>query len=109
MINYQPGELLLIAFPFAGGSQGKTRPALVLLDTGDADVLVARITTQGHHSSFDVPLTDWQAAGLRVPSVVRLHKLATLEKQLVIQQLGHLQSGDRQKIGAILSQTYSAW
>jgi mRNA interferase MazF len=41
MINYQPGDLVLVAFPFTGGGS-KVRPALVLLDTGDDDILVAR-------------------------------------------------------------------
>lgn len=45
MTNYQPGDLVLIAFPYAGGMQSKQRPGLVILDTGDADVVVARVTT----------------------------------------------------------------
>ena len=41
MIAYQPGDLVLVAFPFSTGAQTKNRPALVVLDTGDVSVAVA--------------------------------------------------------------------
>ena len=46
MTVYQAGDVVLVAFPFSSGSSVKARPALVVLDTGDSDVVVARITTQ---------------------------------------------------------------
>ncbi|MCI2431003.1 type II toxin-antitoxin system PemK/MazF family toxin [Candidatus Acetothermia bacterium] len=109
MTNYQPGDLLLIAFPYARGTQTKNRPALIILDTGNADVVVARVTTQMHQTLYDVTLTDWQGAGLLAPSVVRLHKLATLEKALVRHRLGSLQSADRQRVSTVLRQTFGTW
>jgi mRNA interferase MazF len=108
-INYQAGELVLIDFPFTTGAQSKVRPALVLLDSGDADVLVARITTQSVTTLYDVPLTDWQQAGLLAPSAVRLHKLVTSAKHRVNRVLGRLTPGDHQKISAVLMQTFGAW
>ena len=44
MQNDRFGEVVLLAFPFAGRRESKRRLALVLLDTGNADILVARIT-----------------------------------------------------------------
>jgi len=96
-------------FPFAHGTQTKKRPALVILDTGDADVLVARVTTQTHQTSYDIPISDWQGAGLLLPSVVRLHKLATLEKTLIGRHLGHLQPVDHQRISATIQQICEVW
>lgn len=107
--NYQAGELVLIDYPFTTGTQFKLRPALVLLDTGDADVLVARITTQSVTTPFDVPLTDWQSAGLLAPSTVRLHKLVTSAKFRVNRLLGHLEPGDRQKVSVVLQQLFGSW
>src|SRR5437588_8585715 len=100
--NYQPGNLILVDFPFAGGRQAKTRPALVILDTGDADLVVARVTTQSVSASLDVPITDWQGAGLLAASMVRLHKLATLEKPLVHRVLGSPQQSDRNQVPAVM-------
>ncbi len=94
MDTYHLGEVLLVAFPFSDQHGAKRRPALVLLDAGDADVLVARITSQPVGSEHDVPLAEWRQAGLALPSIVRLHKLATLEKRLVQRRLGALSAGD---------------
>ena len=109
MINYQPGELLLIAFPYTAGAQTKSRPAMVVLDAGDADIVVARVTTQSGHDNHDVLLQDWKDAGLLAPSTVRLHKLATLEKTLVQRRLGCVQNEDRVAIGAAMQRIFGTW
>jgi mRNA interferase MazF len=109
MMSYQPGDVVLIAFPYTGGAQTRMRPALVILDTGDADVLVARITTQLHQTPHDVTIADWRGAGLLAPSVVRLHKLAALEKALIRRRLGTLPPAERQLVAVLLRQTYGSW
>ncbi len=107
--NFQPGDLVLLAFPYTSGTQSKDRPALILLDTGDADVVVARVTTQPASTRFDVSLAEWQASGLLALSTVRLHKVATLEKSRIRRVLGALQPADRQRVSAILNQMYASW
>ena len=64
MTNFQVGDLVLVEFPFTVSGPGKPRPALVILDTGDADVLVARVTTQAQTTAWDVLISGWQQAGL---------------------------------------------
>lgn len=109
MTTYQPGDLVLVAFPLVGGGPARVRPALVLLDTGDADVLLARVTSQAHATPFDVAIADWQGAGLLGPSTVRLHKLATIEKTLIQRQVGSLQPADRASVAAVLNQAFANW
>jgi mRNA interferase MazF len=104
MPTYQSGDVLLLSFPFVDAENSKRRPALVLLDTGDNDVVVVRITGQIQATSFDIELLDWQQAGLRLPSFVRVHKIATLEKQLAERQLGTLSLRDWQQVQATLQQ-----
>ena len=87
MKSYHSGEIVLLSFPFTDVTGVKRRPALVLLDTGDADIIVARVTSQAVQTIFDVELVEWQQAGLLLPSVVRVGKLATLEKRLVQQNM----------------------
>jgi len=70
---------------------------------------VARVTTQAVSSSQDVPITDWQGAGLLAASIVRLHKLATLEKSLVHRVLGSHQPADRNQVSAVMKQIYGNW
>jgi mRNA interferase MazF len=109
MTTYSPGEIVLIAFPHTTGMGTVNRPALVILDSGDADMVVARMTTQPHYTAYDVPITDWSSAGLLSPSWVRLHKLAALEKSLVNRRLGSLQPADYQQVSAVMRQIYGAW
>lgn len=95
MTSCQTGDIVLVSLPDSSGSMGKQRPALVIADTADDDILVARITTQLYSSQFDIKLNDWQIEGLLAQSVVRLHKLATIEKRLVSRKMGVLTPSDR--------------
>jgi len=108
MQNYRFGEVVLLAFPFASRREVKRRPALVLLDTGNADILVARITSRDVDTDYDVRLADWDQAGLLLPSVIRLHKLATLQKSLVERQLGTLTQEDLSKVSAKIQQIFAS-
>lgn len=109
MINCRTGEILLVTFPFVHGDRGKQRPALVLADAGDEDVLVARVTTQDRHTGFDVVLSDWKSAGLLAPSVARIHKLATIHKSLVKRRLGSLTEKDRTGVAKVLGILWQQW
>ncbi len=109
MTSYPIGDLLLVDFPFTASGPGKPRPALVILDTGDADVVLARVTTQPHSTPWDVPISAWQHAGLLAPSIVRLHKLATLVKSRIHKQLGSLAAADRQSVASVLQRIAAAW
>jgi mRNA interferase MazF len=98
-----------VDFPFTTSGPAKARPALVVLDTGDADVVLARVTTQAQNTPFDVAISGWQQAGLLAPSTVRVHKLATLAKSRVRRHLGSLAVGDRQQVIAVLQSIAASW
>jgi len=106
MQNYSFGEVVLLEFPFVEQQEVKRRPALVLLDTGDADILVARITSQDVTTEYDVIPVDWRQAGLLLPSVIRLHKMATLQKKLVERRLGVLTPKDKSNVQAKVQQIW---
>lgn len=84
------GDIVLLQFPFTDGKTFKKRPALVIKDTEDGDILVCRITSQIYDSQFDIIINDWQEAGLKLPSVIRVHKMATLEKNMVEVVMGKI-------------------
>lgn len=84
------GEIVLIPFPFTDLSGIKNRPALVLVN-GESDITVSFITTQiKWQEDFDVKIEPTQANGLKRTSLIRLSKLATIDKDLVIGKLGNL-------------------
>ncbi|MBI1748096.1 MAG: type II toxin-antitoxin system PemK/MazF family toxin [Acidobacteria bacterium] len=64
MTDYEAWEIVLVDFPQRGLTQTKKRPALVVLDIGDADVALAPITTKERLGSGDYKLKDWQSGGL---------------------------------------------
>jgi len=57
-MGYQGGEMVLLSFPFTDATARRRRPALVLLDTGDEDMVVARITSQPLRTPFDVEIIE---------------------------------------------------
>ncbi len=93
-------EIYLCDFPFTSGAQSKKRPCLVLFDLG-SDVLISRITSVPHTEIYDLPIRDWQPAGLLKPSTVRLARLVTIERVLLLKQLGVLSSFDQEAIAAL--------
>jgi mRNA interferase MazF len=109
MTTYSPGAIVLLDYPYTTGSKTKSRPVLVLLDCGDGDVVVAKLTSKPARSRYDVAITDWHIAGLRVPSIVRIDKLITAEKSLVRYTFGSVSARDRKSIGAVLTTLFSAW
>ncbi len=108
MENYHSGEIILVSFPFSDAIGTKRRPALVIFDCGDEDVIVARISSQSVLSVFDVELSDWRLSGLLFPSIVRINKLATLEKRLIERRLGKLTEKDRVQIHEIMQDICAA-
>ena len=76
----------------------KKRPALVIIDANDGDVVVARITSRIVNTDFDVIINDWRVAGLLTPSIVRLHKIVTLELSLVNRKIGELSTANLQNV-----------
>ncbi|MEG3839687.1 type II toxin-antitoxin system PemK/MazF family toxin [Microcoleus sp. herbarium14] len=108
MPNYQSGEVLLLALPFADVTTSKLRPVLVLLDTEDEDIVVARVTSQTTRTVFDVEIVEWEQAGLLRSSVVRLHKVNTIEKRLVNRRLGILTASDWTQVRERIQQIWSS-
>lgn len=91
----QRGDVVIAAFPFTDLSATKRRPALVLAAT-TLDVILAFISSvlPVTFKSNEIPLiptdTDFIQTGLKVPSILRLDKLATIDKQLITRRIGKL-------------------
>ena len=52
------------------------------------------VSGQAARVTYDVTLADWQKAGLRLPSVVQVEKLASIEKSTVLRRLGKVTTND---------------
>jgi mRNA interferase MazF len=92
------GDIILLSFPFTDLKGKKIRPALVLF-VSDLDVIVAFITTQFKwQNSCDILLEPNDLNGLKKTSLVRVSKITTIDKDLILGKLGQLDSFDMQKI-----------
>ncbi len=65
---------------------------------GDGDTVVCRVTSKLYDTDFDVLVAEWQAAGLKLPSVIRVHKIATLDSKLVEVKMGHINDEAKQQV-----------
>jgi len=84
------GDIVLVPFPFTDLSGNKNRSVVVLIESED-DVTVCFITTQlKFQSEYDIFLQPTKLDGLKQNSLIKLHKLATLDNELVIGRLGML-------------------
>jgi mRNA interferase MazF len=92
------GKIVLLPFPFIDLASAKLRPALVLYE-GKLDVVVAFISSKipSELSKTDVLVIkddpDFGKTGLKVGSVIKLDKIATVFKDLVVGELGELSDG----------------
>lgn len=103
----RPGEVVLIRIDFHITPGGKVRPAVVLLDAGDDDLVVAPVTSQQRNTEFDLALRQWHEAGLNVASTVRVHKLTVLAKDEIVHRIGELAAPDRTALAEILRRAFS--
>ncbi|NJO90785.1 MAG: type II toxin-antitoxin system PemK/MazF family toxin [Chloroflexia bacterium] len=97
------GDIVLLKFPFTDTKTFKKRPALIINDLNDDDVIVCRITSKIYKTPFDVYIDNWEKSGLRLPSVIRVHKLATLEKDMVEIVMGKIHNSLKEKIRTIIT------
>ena len=97
MTPIEPGDVLLVPFPFTDQTAVKQRPAGVLdgraYNDAHRDVILAPITGRFSGSTDEVTLVDWPAAGLAKSSVVKPLS-ATFEITLVRRKLGRLAPAD---------------
>ncbi len=95
---YKKGTVILVPFPFTDLSKSRVRPAVVLSHdkiAGD-DVIVAFISSvmpsRLMRSEYRIDLNHphFSDTGLKVPSIIRCDKIATLDKKIILGELGFL-------------------
>ena len=84
------GSIVLARFPFTDLSDDKRRPALVVSRDNHrrADLVVCFITSVPRAGPDMALIAPTPGTGLKVPSVVRFDKLATLDLAVIAGKLG---------------------
>ena len=91
----EKGKIVLIPFPFTDLSQSKVRPCLILHSTPKSeDCIVSFISSvdHPHKNVFDVVVQPRKKNGLKSKSVVKVNKIATLQKKTIIGEIGTLEN-----------------
>ena len=104
MTNFDPGDIVSVEFPYLDLQGRKRRPGSVL-SGDDEDLLLARITTRLAREAGDVSLMQWSEAGLPKASTVRLAKLATVDRRLVLRRIGRIGAAD----GSEVVKAFEVW
>ena len=94
----QAGQVAILRFPHADLASGKPRPVLLIAPVPGPydDWLICMISTQLQHAleGFDEVIhreqTDFRSSGLKVPSVIRLARLAVVSAELLVGAVGEI-------------------
>jgi len=92
-----------VPFPFTDLTAAKLRPALVIYE-GEKDVVMAFISSKipSEISDVDISITKTHVgfgrSGLKVDSVIKLDKIATVLKDLIVGELGELDEELKQEV-----------
>ena len=94
MRTCNPGDVVVVPFPFTDRNTTKNRPALVCssaaFNRDSKHVVLAMITTATNSAwPADVPISDIEAAGLPAASTVRW-KFFTLDSSIILRKCGSL-------------------
>lgn len=99
MPNYCKNDVILVQYPFSDLSATKVRPAVVVNTPHPfQDSLIVPLTSR---STSLLPgefvLTDWQTAGLNVPTAVK-RGIYTVHQSLIVKLVGQLSSQDAERL-----------
>ena len=86
---------MLVPFPFTDLSGQKVRPALVLHASLKGENCIVAFVTSAQRQKvheFDIPIVSSKKNGLIIDSVIKLNHLATLQKKIVLGELGTAES-----------------
>jgi mRNA interferase MazF len=109
MTSYEFGDVVLVHFPQSGTTARKQRPGIVVLDIGDADLVIAPVTSKPRTQAGDIQLTSLSGTGLIRPSWMRLAKVATLLKTDLVRSLGRLNPADRNQVAQTWQTLYATF
>jgi len=106
------GKIVLLPFPFTDLINTKRRPALVLLERPN-DVVVAFISSKVptsiglHQVIIDKNYKTFSMTGLKVSSSIYLDKIATINKKLIIGELGQISKDIKREINKKIKKIYT--
>lgn len=110
MTPFEPGDIVLVRFPFTDLTAVKKRPTLIVSPSEflkrNGDVVIVALTGQPQ-TDPDAALEDWKSAGLLKPTWLK-PLIGTVASSVVERRLGNVSPKDRPRVAAILRRLISA-
>jgi len=102
---YKKGTIVLVPFPFTNLSGQKIRPAIIISSQSkSADVVVLFITTKTKPKfPFMVAVLPTEKNGLKSKSAIICSKIATLDKAVMLGELGMIEADTLSEIDKEIS------
>ena len=93
------GDVVVVLFPFTNYLEAKKRPAIVLMEPGGEDVVLAAVSaTNSGPCSIYLSQHDFARGSLNRPSFIRFTALFTVEKSLIHKNIGTLTEAKRKEV-----------
>ncbi|GAB4541258.1 MAG: hypothetical protein Tsb0014_33010 [Pleurocapsa sp.] len=107
------GDIVLVQFPFSDLTQTKLRPGLVLAVNLNIDeITICFISSQNvpslNSNEFAIVKSDdeFSQTGLKTDSKVRVTRVITLERKLILRKIGALGKQQTKTLNKILIQAF---
>lgn len=86
------GDIVVVPFPFSDLSSSKKRPALVLANLKGSDLILSQITSKTISDCYSIHIgtNDLINGSLNIESNVRLSKIFTADKKIILYKIGSL-------------------
>lgn len=91
-MKFNRGDIVLVPFPFSDLSNVKRRPVLILSEGECSNLITCGITSnlKNKQSSILIEKSNLSEGAVPVKSLIKVDKLFTLEKSIVIKKIGRV-------------------
>ncbi len=105
---YKKYKIVLVPFPFTDLSTSKIRPAVIIShNLLGGDVVTSFISSEIEKVSVsDVKIKKTEVNGLKKNSVIKISKIATLDKKTILGEIGEVDNNLKKKIDHNLKKVF---
>lgn len=105
---FERGKVVLVPFPFTDLSSQKVRPAIIVSrpSVTPSDVIVVFVSSVLPQRPAKTEIvvraeeSDFSKTGLKISSVIKCHKIATLDRRIILGELGEVSPSLQKHIDA---------
>ncbi len=106
---YRKYKIILVPFPFTDLSTSKIRPAVIISNNlFGGDVIASFISSEIKKVlGLDVRIKKTEINGLKKDSVIKISKVATLDKKIILGEIGEVDDNLKKKIDNNLKKVFA--